>query len=65
MIAALGFMLIFTLVPWFQTTFWTRQVPVKYAMAAVGYGSLILSIDETRKYIVRNYPQSFIGRVAW
>jgi sodium/potassium-transporting ATPase subunit alpha len=58
-------LLILTLVPWFQNVFAQRQVPVKFACAALGFASLILVVDESRKYIVRNYPKSWIARVAW
>ncbi|CEP03211.1 Cation-transporting P-type ATPase N-terminal domain-containing protein [Plasmodiophora brassicae] len=36
--------------------FWLLPIPL-----AVG----VLLADETRKYIVRNYPDSFIARMAW
>jgi len=63
--AAIMFLLILTLVPWFQNVFATAQVPVMYACAAIGYASLILIIDESRKYVVRNRPQSWIAKMAW
>ena len=65
MFLAFIFLLILTLVPWFNNVFSTREVPVKYACAAIGYGSCILIVDETRKWIVRNRPNSWIARVAW
>ena len=64
-IGAIGVLLILTLVPWFQNTFDDRQVPVHFAVAALGWSALILIVDECRKYIVRNYPKSWIARVAW
>lgn len=64
-VCAIATMIFVTLLPWFQDTFNTRYAPVQYAIAAVGFGAFILCFDETRKYIVRNYPHSIIAKLAW
>lgn len=58
-------LIVVTLGPFFQNTFLTRQVPIKYALVAVGWAVFLVAFDETRKYFVRNYPNSIVAKVAW
>ena len=52
-------------VPWFNTTFGTASVPVKFVLPAIGFGALLLLVDELRKWRVRNNPKGFLARIAW
>jgi len=58
-------LIVITLGPFFQDTFLTRQVPIQYAMVAVCWAIFLIALDECRKYCVRNYPNSFIAKIAW
>jgi len=52
--------------PGFQNILLTRGVSVAGWFLPMAYGLVgILFLDETRKYIVRNYPQSFLAKLAW
>ena len=51
--------------PWLQQTFNTRVPELRYAFGAVGFAAALVVFDETRKYIVRNYPHSVVARYAW
>ena len=52
-------------VSWFQTTFSTTSVPVHYVLPAIGFGALLLVMDELRKWWIRHHPQGFLARIAW
>lgn len=65
MIISAAVQILITQVRWFNTVFQTGPVPVKYVMPTLGFGLLWLLLDEARKYFVRNYPRSFIARLAW
>ncbi len=56
---------IITQLQFFNDTFHTRPVPVRYVMPALGFGGLLFLFDETRKAIRQRYPQSFVARMAW
>jgi sodium/potassium-transporting ATPase subunit alpha len=43
----------------------TAVVPVEHWFLPMGFGMGILLLDETRKYVVRNYPRSFLAKIAW
>jgi len=32
---------------------------------ALGFAMGLVLYDETRKFFVRRYPKSFLGRIAW
>ncbi|CAF3936314.1 unnamed protein product [Adineta steineri] len=57
--------LIITLVPWFNSVFKTRPVPIKYICPALGFGAALFIFDEIRKLLVRRYPNSFLAKMAW
>jgi sodium/potassium-transporting ATPase subunit alpha len=59
------FSLLFTQVSFFHNQFLTAPVPIKYGLIAVVWAVGLLMMDEGRKYGVRNYPESFIAKVAW
>ena len=52
-------------VNWFNTTFGTAPAPVKYVLPALGFGALLLTFDETRKWWIRHHPKGFWARIAW
>ena len=58
-------LIVITLGPFFQSTFLTRQVPIKYALVACVWALWLVVWDEGRKFIVRNKPKSWVARVAW
>ncbi|EGG15864.1 hypothetical protein DFA_09533 [Cavenderia fasciculata] len=57
--------LIVTKVPWFQSTFATGDVPIKYWLLPLPFALLVLLLDETRKFFVRHYPGGPIAYIAW
>lgn len=65
MTVAIATMVFVTFLPWFQDTFNTRYADARYASAAIGFGAFILLFDETRKWFVRNRPNSIVAKVAW
>ncbi|KAF9487492.1 P-type ATPase-like protein [Pleurotus eryngii] len=65
MLAALGFACFFSYVPWFQKVFLTRGIRAEYFFLPMAYGVGILFIDESRKWVNRQYPRGFLARIAW
>jgi len=43
----------------------TNPPPAEYWFIPIGFSIFLVLCDETRKYIVRNYPKSIIARLAW
>jgi len=77
---AMGFTLsvlvLFIFIPFFQNIFHTRDVMVEYwfirisrvrssLILALGFGLGLLTMDETRKFLVRRYPKGFLAKIAW
>jgi sodium/potassium-transporting ATPase subunit alpha len=62
---ALIIAIIFLYVPKFHTVLGTSTVPVEYWFLPMGFGMGLLLLDEGRKFVVRNYPRSFIAKIAW
>lgn len=62
---ALGVIFFFNYIPWFQQILLTATIPVEYFFLPVAFGAFLLCFDELRKLIVRTYPKSIIGRLAW
>ncbi|KAF9886065.1 hypothetical protein FE257_012125 [Aspergillus nanangensis] len=54
-----------TEVPGFHTLFDTASVPLEYWFIPLGLALGVLCMDEFRKLIVRMFPKSIIGRIAW
>jgi sodium/potassium-transporting ATPase subunit alpha len=52
-------------VGWFNATFGTSSAPVKYVLPAIGFGALLLTFDELRKWWIRHHPNGFWARIAW
>jgi sodium/potassium-transporting ATPase subunit alpha len=57
--------LVITLIPWLNHIFKTHPVPVKFVCPALGFGTALFLLDETRKFLVRRYPNSFLAKMAW
>ncbi|KAF7355408.1 Calcium ATPase transmembrane domain M-containing protein [Mycena sanguinolenta] len=51
--------------PGFQRVFATAPIPGKFWGIPFGFAAGILLMDETRKLIVRTYPESFVAKMAW
>lgn len=64
-VASTGVQLLVTRVAWFNTTFETQPVPVKYIAPTIGFGLVWLLIDEFRKLCVRKWPDSILAKIAW
>ncbi|KAG8712443.1 hypothetical protein FRC11_000131 [Ceratobasidium sp. 423] len=65
MICALVIGIFFSYVPFFQKTFLTRGVPVEHYFLPVAFGLGLLLLDETRKFMVRKYPNGVLAKLAW
>ncbi|CAO3650837.1 unnamed protein product [Cunninghamella blakesleeana] len=57
--------IIVTEVPWFNTVMLTGRVPIKYWLLPLPLAVGIIIMDDVRKLIVRNFPNSIIAKVAW
>ncbi|KAJ1025850.1 hypothetical protein NDA16_002476 [Ustilago loliicola] len=52
-------------VPAFQKVFLTRGVSVEHYFLPMAFGVGMLLLEETRKFLVRQYPRSIIAKLAW
>ncbi|UJR07674.1 hypothetical protein I4U23_011960 [Adineta vaga] len=64
-VASTGVQLLVTRVVWFNNTFDTQPIPVKYILPTIGFSILWLLIDELRKLCVRKWPKGFLAKIAW
>jgi sodium/potassium-transporting ATPase subunit alpha len=55
----------FLYVPKFNSVLSTAVVPVEYWFLPFGFGMGLLLLDEGRKLLVRRYPKSIFGKIAW
>jgi len=65
LLIALSVAVFFSYIPPIQKIFLTRGIPAQFFFLPLAFGSIILLIDELRKYMVRHYPKGFLARVAW
>jgi sodium/potassium-transporting ATPase subunit alpha len=65
MIASLSITLIILYVPVFNIYLGTSPIPVKFWFIPFGWSAMIMIMDELRKFLARNYPQSLFGKLAW
>lgn len=65
MVFALVTVFFWLYVPVFQRVLATAPVPVEYFFLPGAFGLCILLLDEGRKYGVRTWPNSVLGRCAW
>lgn len=52
-------------IPAIQKSLGTNRVPTEYYFIALGFGLVVFSYDEFRKFLVRRYPKGFFARIAW
>ncbi|KAF7916308.1 hypothetical protein EAE99_009781 [Botrytis elliptica] len=52
-------------IPQLQSVLGTSSVPVEHFFLPAAFGVGILMLDEGRKWGVRKWPESWIGRLAW
>lgn len=62
---AIGVTFLFNYIPWFRKNIGTARPHVEYYFIAVGFGLMVLTYDETRKFLVRKYPKSVLAKIAW
>ncbi|KAG2166541.1 hypothetical protein VTO58DRAFT_111109 [Aureobasidium pullulans] len=55
----------FLYVPKFHSVLGTSIVPVEYWFLPFAFGMGLLLLDETRKFLVRKFPRSVFGKIAW
>lgn len=55
----------FLYVPKFHSVLGTSIVPVEYWFLPFAFGMGLLLLDETRKFLVRKFPGSVFGKIAW
>ncbi|KAJ6503047.1 Na+/K+-exchanging ATPase alpha chain, partial [Mycena vulgaris] len=65
MLLALALACFFSYVPWFQRIFLTRGISAEYFFLPMAYGTVLLFLDETRKWWNRGHPKSWVARMAW
>ncbi|KAJ6544406.1 hypothetical protein B0H19DRAFT_300887 [Mycena capillaripes] len=64
MLAALALACFFSYVPWFQKIFLTRGISAEFFFLPMVYGTMLLFLDEMRKWWSRRHPKSYIARIA-
>ncbi|KAI9451513.1 sodium-potassium ATPase [Lactarius psammicola] len=64
-ICALIIGIFFCYVPVFHHVFQTSNIPAKFFFIPMTFALALLILDETRKLIVRKYPNSFLAWIAW
>ncbi|TAQ86068.1 hypothetical protein B7494_g5614 [Chlorociboria aeruginascens] len=52
-------------IPQLQTSLGTSRVPVEHWFLPAAFGLGLLLLDEGRKYCVRRWPRSLLGKTAW
>nr|OQO31842.1 hypothetical protein B0A51_00848 [Rachicladosporium sp. CCFEE 5018] len=62
---ALLIAILFLYVPKFHSVLGTAVVPVEYWFLPMAFGTIILLIDEARKFGVRRWPKGILAKVAW
>ncbi|GAW12866.1 hypothetical protein ANO14919_022370 [Xylariales sp. No.14919] len=62
---ALSMAILWLYIPQLHPILGTLPVPVEHWFLPFAFGSFILLFDEARKFIVRKYPKSFVGKMAW
>ncbi|KAF9206569.1 hypothetical protein BGZ59_011607, partial [Podila verticillata] len=65
MLASLLMAIMVTEVPGIQDVMLTRSVPIKYWLLPLPCALAILLVDEMRKLMLRTYPNSVFGYLAW
>jgi sodium/potassium-transporting ATPase subunit alpha len=58
-------MMIVCYIPGLQKVIGSTSIPAEHWFIPAAFGIALLLLDEGRKYIVRNRPQSLLARIAW
>jgi sodium/potassium-transporting ATPase subunit alpha len=64
-VISLSIAIFVTEVPGIQSLFGTAKVPVEFWLYPLPLAVGILCMDETRKAIVRGFPNSLVAKIAW
>lgn len=56
---------LFNYIPKLQSVLNAGEIPVAHWFLPVAFGMALLLFDETRKYIVRRYPNGLLAKIAW
>ncbi|KAF7950039.1 hypothetical protein EAE96_007342 [Botrytis aclada] len=62
---ALAMAIFWLYLPQLQSVLGTSSVPVEHFFLPAAFGVGILLLDEGRKWAVRRWPESWVGRLAW
>ncbi|KAI0967308.1 hypothetical protein F4678DRAFT_249043 [Xylaria arbuscula] len=62
---SLSMALLWLYIPQLHPILGTLPIPIEHWFLPFGFGSFILLFDEIRKFFVRKYPNSFVGKMAW
>ncbi|KAF8939209.1 hypothetical protein EDD21DRAFT_441795 [Dissophora ornata] len=65
MICSLAMAILVTETPGINSVMLTNPVPIKYWLLPIPCAVAVLLLDETRKLIVRCFPNSIIAKLAW
>ncbi|KAJ7366054.1 hypothetical protein DFH08DRAFT_162880 [Mycena albidolilacea] len=65
MLVALALACFFSYTPWFQHIFLTRGISAEFFFLPMAYGTVLLFLDEARKWWNRSHPNSWLARIAW
>ncbi|XDG04654.1 hypothetical protein ABKA04_004269 [Annulohypoxylon sp. FPYF3050] len=64
-IFALSMAILWLYIPQLQSILGTSPVPVEHWFLPFAFGLFILLFDETRKFLIRKYPNEFVAKLAW
>ncbi|KAI1119235.1 hypothetical protein F5Y14DRAFT_126985 [Nemania sp. NC0429] len=62
---ALSMAILWLYIPQLHPILGTAPVPVEHWFLPFAFGTFILLFDESRKFVVRKYPKSFVAKLAW
>lgn len=62
---AIVIVFVFCYIPFFQKLISSTPVDVEHWFLPAAFGLGLLLFDEGRKYMVRRWPNGFLGRIAW
>jgi len=52
-------------IPFFQELIGSTTVALEHWFLPAAFGVVLLLLDETRKFVIRGWPQGFVARIAW
>jgi len=65
MLTSLLMAIFVTEVPWINQIMLTNPVPIKYWLLPIPCALAVLLLDEMRKLMLRSFPNSIFGKLAW